>query len=75
MTFPLVLLLLDGRRRWRPAAAMLAMSLMAGLRAIAATAATPGAGAGFASTVSAVAYVKAQSAVIAFRSDLKATRT
>ena len=72
VTFPILLVLIDywrgrARIRWIPAAAMLALALAAGLRAIAATAATPGAGAGFASPVTPLAYVKVQGFVIALR--------
>jgi len=72
VTLPILLLLMDYWRgrvkiRWIPAAAMLTLALAAGLRAIAATAATPGAGAGFASPVSPLAYAKVQGFVIALR--------
>ena len=70
VTFPLLLVLVDywrgrARIRWVAAGAMLALALAAGLRAIAATAATPGAGAGFASPVTPLDYFKAQGYVIA----------
>lgn len=72
VTLPLLLVLIDrwrgrDRIRWIPAGTMLAMAFAAGLRAIAATAATPGAGAGFASPISPLAYLKAQGFVIAMR--------
>jgi tetratricopeptide (TPR) repeat protein len=72
VTFPILLLSIDYWRRrepirWLPAGAMLALAVAAGLRAIAATAANPGAGAGFASPVTPLDYARAQGAVIAWR--------
>src|SRR6185436_13882686 len=73
-TFPLFLLLVDwlrGRKMsaegLRPAGAMLFLALAAGLRAIAATAATPGSGAGFEAAISPLAYALVQGPVILLR--------
>ena len=60
--FPVFLLLFDRKRR--EAYAMLALSLLAGLRTIAATQAVQGSGAGFGAGISPAQYALAQGAVI-----------
>ena len=74
VTFPLLLVLLDwsrgirvSRERLTAAAAMLGLALAAGLRAIAATAATPGSGAGFTASVTPLEYFRAEGPVIVLR--------
>lgn len=74
VTFPLFLLLLDwsrgirvSRERLTAVVAMLGLALAAGLRAIAATAATPGSGAGFTATVTPLEYFRAEGPVIVLR--------
>ncbi len=71
VTFPLFLLLLEwsrngklARQHWITSAAMLALSLAAGIRAIAATAAIGGSGAGYAAAISPLEYFRAQGVVI-----------
>ena len=71
VTFPILLVLCDHwqRRkvRWIPAGWMLALAIAAGLRAIVATASIPGAGSGFASPITPLAYFKVQGSVIVLR--------
>ncbi len=64
--FPLFLAMWPGLRlQWKPIAAMCGLSLVAGLRVIAATKAIAGAGSGFGAGIAPVAYLSAQGAVIA----------
>lgn len=62
VAFPLFLLLI--RRDWKPVAAMLGLSLAAGLRVLWAASVIPGSGAGAQSGVSPLAYFEAQSGAI-----------
>ena len=62
VAFPLFLLLL--RRDWKPGAAMLGLSLAAGLRVLWAATVTPGSGAGAQSGISPLAYLAAQSGAV-----------
>lgn len=74
VTFPLFLLFVDwsrgirvSRERLTAVVAMLGLALAAGLRAIAATAATPGSGAGFTAAVTPLEYFRAEGPVIVLR--------
>jgi hypothetical protein len=70
VTFPLFLLLLDRQKiaqAIRPAGVMLGLALAAGLRAIAATAATPGSGAGAEAGITPIAYALVQGPVVLLR--------
>lgn len=68
VTLPLALLLIDRMRGRRPrywmAGGMLVAAGLAGVRAVVATRATPGAGAGFGAGITPVAYFEAQGVVI-----------